>query len=234
MALTLANQEGGLTAYNALDLWPQRSLKSTIKNLCGLFVSVYDGKVSLIHQTAREFLMDANTSRASPSAKWQGSLSLATAHCTIARVCVLYLKFDDFAIASEAGPESDGTYRAWRDMLQRDARYDLLGYACLNWAIHYSSQPRNIAEDIRKAAQDLCNIPLPYQRYWFRIYEYENMLPLKSWTSLGIASLFGLPDAVQSFLNDDADANTQIGTLGSALEIASSKGHLHVAHILLD
>ena len=234
IALTLANQEGSLTAYNTLDLWPQRSLRSTIKNLCGLFVSVCDGKVSLIHQTAREFLIDANISRASPSAKWQGSLSLVTAHCTIARVCVLYLSFDDFAIVSEAGLESDGNCRAWRDTSHSDARYDFLGYASLNWAIHYSSQPSNIAEDIRKAAQDLCNLSLPYQSYWFRIYENENSLPFKNWTSLGIASLFGLPDVVQSFLDDCADANTENESLSSALEIASSKGHLHVAHMLLD
>ncbi|KAF4882364.1 Vegetative incompatibility protein HET-E-1 [Colletotrichum fructicola] len=49
------------------DLWPRERLKVTVKNLCGLFVSVFNEKVSFIHQTAREFL----TTTSGLSSTWQ-------------------------------------------------------------------------------------------------------------------------------------------------------------------
>ena len=49
IALTLATQKGNCTSHRELDLWPSDGFKSTIQNMCGLLVSVYDGKVSLIH-----------------------------------------------------------------------------------------------------------------------------------------------------------------------------------------
>lgn len=92
VALTLATQEGAPRSYSELDLWPQQDFESTIKNICGLFVSVHDGKVSLIHQTAREFLINSPTTT---SSLWQGCLDVALAHGVLAAVCVTYLSFDD-------------------------------------------------------------------------------------------------------------------------------------------
>ncbi len=59
IALTLATQKVRCTSYEALgqDLWLQQGFKSIVQNMCGLFVSIHDGKVSLIYQTAREFLV---------------------------------------------------------------------------------------------------------------------------------------------------------------------------------
>lgn len=45
IALTLATQKGNCTSHRKLDLWPLDGFKSTIQNICGLFVSVHDGKV---------------------------------------------------------------------------------------------------------------------------------------------------------------------------------------------
>lgn len=42
--------------YNELDLESEGQFRNKIRNLCGLFVSIIDSKIYLIHQTAREFL----------------------------------------------------------------------------------------------------------------------------------------------------------------------------------
>ncbi|KAA6412660.1 MAG: hypothetical protein FRX48_03652 [Lasallia pustulata] len=86
VALTLATHEGNCTSYKKLDLWPLHDFKSTIQNMCGLFVSVRDGKVSLIHQTAREFLVRNTELPELRSGKWQGCLDMATAHGTISQI----------------------------------------------------------------------------------------------------------------------------------------------------
>lgn len=44
-------------SHKDLDLWNPTGLVDKIKNICGLFLSVVDSRVYLIHQTAREFLV---------------------------------------------------------------------------------------------------------------------------------------------------------------------------------
>lgn len=80
IALTLATQKPSYKSYEALDqdLWPQKNFKSIVRNICGLFVSIHDGKVSLIHQTAREFLVRRTEMPELQSGKWQGYLDMAT------------------------------------------------------------------------------------------------------------------------------------------------------------
>ncbi|KAB5513490.1 hypothetical protein GE09DRAFT_1046665, partial [Coniochaeta sp. 2T2.1] len=60
VALTLALQEPRFASHAAVEseLWPRDNFRSIVKNLCGLFISVYDSKLSFIHQTAREFLIN--------------------------------------------------------------------------------------------------------------------------------------------------------------------------------
>ena len=140
IALTLATQKGNCTSHRKLDLWPQDNFKSTIQNICGLFVSVHDGKISLIHQTAREFLVRNTELPELQSGKWQGYLDMATAHCTMSQICLDYLNFDDFASIFQDQLDPD-------DYTQRRDKYYFLNYAALNWTVHYVSQDSERAKD---------------------------------------------------------------------------------------
>lgn len=230
IALTLATQKPSCTSYEALDqdLWPQKNFKSIVRNMCGLFVSIHDGKVSLIHQTAREFLVRRTEMPELQSAKWQGYLDMATAHCTMSQICLDYLNFDDFASISVDQLDQDDC------IPQGDKPYSLLDYAALNWAIHYVSQDSERAKDSWSAAKNLCNILLPQHSYWFKMYCDSTYLESEEWTSLGIASLLGLKYVAESFLNEGADVNAQGGEYGNALQAASSGGHGQVVQMLLD
>ena len=227
IALTLASQKGSCTSHRKLDLWPLDSFKSTIQNMCGLFVSVHDEKVSLIHQTAREFLVRNTESPELQSGKWQGYLDMAMAHCTMSQVCLDYLNFDDFASISVDQLDH-------HDCPQQGDKPYLLNYAALNWAIHYVSQDSERAKDSWSAAKNLCNILLPQHSYWFKMYCDSTYLESKDWTSLGIASLLGLKYVVESFLNEGADVNAQGGRYGNALQKASEGGHDKVVQMLLN
>lgn len=44
-------------SYEDLDLVGEEQYRIIVRNLCGLFVSVIDSKIYLIHQSAREFLI---------------------------------------------------------------------------------------------------------------------------------------------------------------------------------
>ena len=195
--------------------------------MCGLFIGIHDGKISLIHQTAREFLLRTKESPSYPD-KWERCLDIATAHGTISRICLAYLNFDDFAGTSR-NHSSQNSYA------QREGeRYHLLNYAAVNWVAHYSSQPSEFAKNAQKAAQNLCNTSLPQQSYWFKIYCESEYLIFEDWTSLGIASLFGLRYVVETFLTETVDINAQGGHYGNALQAASSRGHNQIVQMLLD
>ena len=89
-------------SYNSLELWPPHECESIIKNMCGLFLSVVDSKVYLIHQTAKEFLTSQADSPAtsppqafSPLA-WKHSFCSAKSDLQLAKVCIWFLQFQEF------------------------------------------------------------------------------------------------------------------------------------------
>ncbi|CAI7570466.1 unnamed protein product [Penicillium crustosum] len=111
VALTLALAEEDFASHSALenDLWPKSNFESIIKGLSGLFISVHDSKLFLIHQTAREFLID-------PLGRgtWEGRLSMSKSSSTISRTCIRFLMLPDLHTILKGGgfseDESDGDF----------------------------------------------------------------------------------------------------------------------------
>ena len=219
MALTIATRDESCKSQRALELWPFKSFTSTVQNICGLFVSVHDGKLFLIHQSAREFLIRTSKSASTHSHKWKGFLDMAVAHGTMSRICLDYLNFQDVASIHQSH-EKNQCY--------------LLNYAAHNWVLHYTSQHAELAKDSQKAAEMLCNPSLP-QGYWLHIHsDASRYIKSSGWPKLGIACLFGLANLAEEFLNEGADINAQVGHYGYALQTASARGHDQIARMLLD
>ncbi|KAL9066656.1 MAG: hypothetical protein Q9161_007415 [Pseudevernia consocians] len=217
MALTIATQGKICKAQRDLELWPLQSFASTVQNMCGLFVSVHDGKLFLIHQTAREFLIETSKSVGTPH-KWKGCLGMAAAHGTMFRICFDYLNLEDVA-----------SFR--RDQKQN---FYLINYAANNWDTHYNSQADNLAKDSLKAARSLCNTSLP-QGNWIRKRRNISFSNYIGSTELGIASMLGLTYVVEECLNEGADINAQGVELiyNTALQAASANGHIEIVGMLL-
>lgn len=102
--LTLAEMNVALNftepikSFEDLDLEPLENFKKRLRSLCGLFVSVYGGKVYFLHQTAREFLLadpssDTTTAPtiAASELRWHHSITTQQAETVLARICVAYL-----------------------------------------------------------------------------------------------------------------------------------------------
>ena len=84
------------------EMQPEADFKVTMRTLCGLFVTVIDERVYLIHQTAREFLLRQHEHQdtirpysKSESLRWRHSIDLATSHLLLSRACVIYLLMRD-------------------------------------------------------------------------------------------------------------------------------------------
>jgi ankyrin repeat protein len=91
----------------------QPSIGRTIQGILGPLVRVVDSKVFLVHQSAKEFLLDLATHSESPLSSVYGVVR-AKAALIIANSCVLYLLLQDFQddkfslghAASESGSET--------------------------------------------------------------------------------------------------------------------------------
>ena len=225
MAMAIATREDSCISEKDLELWPLDTFGNTVRNWCGLFVNVHDGKLSLIHQTAREFLTNDSKSARSSSDKWKGCLDIAAAHGTMSRICLSYLQFPNIASIDESQLKRDGHYGLMNE-------YHLLDYAVNHWANHYNSQPTEVIKDSLDAAKKLCN--MPSAQGWFLFNCFSQDLNLRGWTNLGIAFYLGLVNVVEKFLDEGADGNAKCSPYGSAINTAIVAGRDRLVRMLLD
>ncbi|KAL7937040.1 ankyrin repeat-containing domain protein [Trichoderma chlorosporum] len=207
-ALTLATKKQPFDSHDALEaeLWPSNNFKNDVKNLCGLFISVYDGKLSFIHQTAREFLVHPTR-----HGEWQGRFNnMAKSHGRLSSICMQYLLLRGFST------DYIKTHK-YRSFI---SPYPFLSYAAEFWPFHYRSQETAEAILSQNDALMLCCAP----NVWAPIY-------LESWPDLTIASLLGLEQVVRELLLKKTNTATD---LHQSLYFASESGYEAIVRILLD
>lgn len=67
---------------------------NSLRNSCGLFITIKDSRVFLIHQTAKEFLTRANDEIARPD-KWKSSVDIQQANRILSELCITRLLFSE-------------------------------------------------------------------------------------------------------------------------------------------
>ena len=109
-----------------IDLEPDKYFQVTVRELCGLFVSIRDSKIYLIHQTAKEFLIgveseDLTLDHGKP---WKSSLDPDESDLLLAKACIYYLSLETFGIealeVSQLTLKWDGQYsRTFRTLINK-------------------------------------------------------------------------------------------------------------------
>ena len=218
ISLTLALQKERFTSHGALlsSQWPPGNFKTVVKNLCGLFINVYDSKISFIHQTAKEFL----TAR-DQQMRWKGRLSLQASHRTMSLCCLHYLMLPEFNTVKDAPQQ----------------QYPFMAYAAPNWAFHFRSQAADQAD--KNDARELCRVLRPRTQLWrsFLIDQDYNIQgeDWASWPDLTFSSYLGLASIVDYIItNEHVDVNACGGYYRTALYAATYRGYLNVLGILLE
>ncbi|OQD98340.1 hypothetical protein PENSOL_c009G05651, partial [Penicillium solitum] len=220
IALTMALEKDGFDSHDDLEaeLWAQDDFKSVVKNLCGLFINVYDSKLFFIHLTAREFLTDRL-----PSGKWKGRLNMTQSHTTMALLCLSYLPHIDWkGSAEETGEElllAEYSARYWVDHCRPTETEDEVLESVLRF---FLQQSEAYTTWLNLFDPDQPGRGEPQDR---RIY--------KIGTPLYYSSLLGLQRIAEVLLAKGADINTPGGRCGNALNGALDGGHEGVAHLLL-
>lgn len=128
------------------ELFPKR-----IRYLCGLFISIADSLVYLIHQTAKEFLIAKDSNN--PMIGWKHSIDPYISQSVLAKICVSYLCLSIF---SEVDTQSRCfiTFPEGLPYILNEYRFKLLKYTADNWVAHCAKSPGTIASQI---IIDLCS-----------------------------------------------------------------------------
>lgn len=242
--------EATCTSYDDLDLVPEEKCKVIIRNLCGLFVTIIDSRIYLIHQTAREFLLsnsnpvmssqDQNYTRV-----WKHSIKLEASNLILARICIWYLLFAVFEIEGLKPPPglSGGPIRSGvppkKDILDYTSTHPFLSYAANYWALHFREAHDDIDVGLLQSVSfKICNTQSLRFSNWFPVYwtmskEYESFYP-HDFDSLMVASHLGLHAVVQLFLQDGLMVNSLDSLKRTALSWAAEAGNDAVVELLLD
>jgi len=172
--------------------------KMLIRNLCGLFVSVIDGRVYLLHQTAKEFLLgEYELSQQADAGDWiwKHSLTMKDSHFVLAHICMWYLRLKGFL-------QEDNNLSMGKIAAKLVSKYDFLDYAAINWPTHFREATIPMGHTSIILALDICNPQEYLYTIWHPVYECPSLgVVLDTKTStLYLASLFGHQGVVATLL----------------------------------
>ncbi|KAK3984418.1 hypothetical protein QBC44DRAFT_301381 [Cladorrhinum sp. PSN332] len=223
---------GGHLSYNELDPRPKGILREDVRDICGLFVTIINSKIYLLHQTAREFLVrnpGINSPQGTPKAlKWKYALQPQESHGILANICIQHLLFEEF----ETHPLGENTA-----LSQYVKGHIFLDYSAKNWATHVRFLPVESQKAMTESILKICDTNSRRFATWFRIYWTNTNIDFPTgFTTLMAASYFGLETAVEclrkkdgSHLDPRDDTHRR-----SALSWAAGNGFEVVVRLLIE
>jgi len=252
MTLALTLRETHLSCRD-LDLEPEDRFREKVRNICGLFVTIINSKLYLLHQTAKEFLVQNDTAEHvrsirnppkwrfplrpreshrvedfSPKCfKWKHSLRPQESHRVLAEICIWYLllaEFKELALDKNISP-----YHIVID-------HAFLDYSAKHWAAHFRELPADIQRAMTPSVLRLCNIDSRNHLTWFRIYWTGTNTDFpEGANALTIASYFGLTNTVERLLKMDSiiPYSRDDTYLRTALSWAAGNGFGDVVKLLI-
>jgi len=231
IALALAIREHH-QSYSDLNLKPEDRFRESVRDICGLFVTITDSRIYLLHQTAKEFLI-RNDDKTHPQSVhtdpgWKHSLRPQDSHQILTEICMQHLLFAEL----EAHPlENDAM------LSQYVGSHVFLDYSAKHWTTHLHGSNMEVDDAATQTMLRLCDSSSKRCMTWFRIYwtSISAHFPT-NFTTLMIASYFGLAAAVKHLLElNGISLNSKDGTYGqSALSWAAGNGFNDVVKLLIE
>ena len=172
--------------------------------------------IRLVHYSAQEYF------------KRVASIKFATAHIDIAKTCLTYLLFDDFA----SGPTTDEDAA-----VRKIHKHHFLSYAAKNWGNHARGDPEQIvSEAILTFLGDSNKLSSSVQVNHFVEHWYvgESQRFIKDSTGLHIAAHFGLAYIMDILLSKGASTAAKDSLGETALHRAARNGHERAVGLLLE
>ncbi|KAF4962377.1 hypothetical protein FSARC_9543 [Fusarium sarcochroum] len=237
--LTLAEMDIALAlrkthkSYKDLEARPEVRFRKYVTDLCGLFITITNSKIYLLHQTAKEFLVPKYESnfkgRHDHQLTWKHSLPPPESHHVLFGICIQLLHFTELETPSVNALVDETGSISLRDHL-------LLDYSALNWAAHFRGS-HVIDDAVIDSVRQICDTSSRRYSNWFQIHWTRTRGDsLPPFTTLMITAYLGLGPIVKLHLDaGNVEVNSTDGTYGrSALSWASENGFDNVVELLIN
>ncbi|KAK6505067.1 hypothetical protein TWF481_006990 [Arthrobotrys musiformis] len=244
MCLALALKDNH-QSYGDLRLEEGVRFRQNIREICGFLIIIKDSRIYLLHQTLKEFLLrESKTPQLGQTnvVEWKCTFQLHDAHGVLANICVRCLLFREF---EDQPLEEEGTGDTVDEYVKN---YVFLDYSAKHWTIHLHESKAKLDptapeyrsnESETKSILKLCDTSSKRYLTWFRVYwaTTKSDFP-KGFTTLMLASYFGLITAILNLLERDIDGEIDLDsedeTYGrTALSWAAENGFDYVVELLL-
>ncbi|KJK66021.1 ANK ankyrin repeat protein [Aspergillus parasiticus SU-1] len=223
LSLALAVSAGHQSLIAARDdMEPKDRFRKTLRDLCGLFVVVIDGKVYLLHQTAKEFLVRSRSSNVninvSSKTRWKHSLLSEDSHQILAEICTSYITFD-------------------RDQIDQENLYEesFDEYSSCYWSAHFREAWVHEGNPLIVCAQRMCDPNSNMYQMWSKVAQARRAFLPQGATTLLIASALGLTAVSKHVLaTQNLDINSRDSKYSqSSLSWAAWNGYEATVRLLL-
>jgi len=226
------------------------SIDYAIRKICGPIIRVSGTKITLVHSTAKSFLVRGPLHPGSPDNSWKHSLFPVDSHTLLADICTNYLLLEEImndCILDTISPKDvEGDIIPTEDPYDEERikqivdnyvnRYEFLHYSCKYWTEHYRRSKRSSLLSFR--AEILCQ-PYGLSSYYTWFYVYTNFSPM--WehryielSKLMVASYFGLEDFAAKQINLGAWIDERDEDHWTALIYAAWSGCEAIVKMLLE
>lgn len=218
---------------HSLDLEDESDFKSRLRSWCGLFISIHQGRVYFLHQTAREFLLADPASATLIERQWHHSITIRQAHRLLAKLFILYINlvFSDVPFHRK-GHEIDLEFYGCMEPPF------FLGYASEYWAAHFREAHIIDGDSMIPATLRICNPILGHYTIYHThddLSEHHNSPDCyQEPTNLMIASYFGLYSIVKFLVDHAANVEAKDKTDRTPLFWAAVGGHEEVVKLLIE
>ncbi|RMJ16727.1 hypothetical protein CDV36_003631 [Fusarium kuroshium] len=197
------------TSYSQLNIEPEERLRIWVRELCGLFVSIVDDKVYLLHQTAAEFLVERTGDEDAQGAlldednsrsEWKCSISPESSNLILGSVCAQLLLFTD--IVDDVGKHLDADLEITTMSLKiLDRNFPFFHYSVDHWNLHLGDVsrtkdlPSSNMLQLCSGSETACFVQIP--KLWGHIRPYKHATAL---TPLATASILRLAPITRHLL----------------------------------
>lgn len=242
----------------------RRELRDWLRISCGLFVYFSDSKVYLIHQTAKEFLLDRENFRGHG---WRGSFEITAINHLLGQACIYALFSKDF----QDFEPGENYFLAAVDSL-RNPKQTFLSYCAEYWTAHLNEAYDSLCDTIQDKIDFLHDPegtpfagwssviwnpwnPLLYidespttiihicsftgHNRWLEqnLSSFDSRLEeidARGRTALYWACFGGQQSTVRLLIRKGANVNAHSDEYGNALQVAVTKGYEEIARLLID
>jgi ankyrin repeat protein len=246
--------DGDSKCYKDLDLEGDKNRGAYIRNLCGLFVTIVDEKIYLIHQTAKEFLMRQDGKDFKPGT-WKHSLVPRESHRILADICITHLFFDEFRenpllsqpVATLKAAQYQEETSQKKILQDQTASYSFLSYSANYWAAHFREADIKEDDKLTKFALDVIRVDsgmfliysgICYAQATFSehglIFESELGSRPEHLPTLYLAVTLGLEAVIKLLLKNEVNVNAKGGFHETAISAAAARGYKKIVELLLE